>query len=72
MEINFSRHATRRAKLYKIPKSAIISILRNKAFSKGSHEIIENIKGFQFPIKIIISVDIDITIITTYPIKRNK
>ena len=54
MKINFSRHAKRRGKLYKI-----------------SEEMIKNIEGFKYPIKIIISVENNIiTIITNYPLKR--
>ncbi len=41
MEIKFSRHAKRRARLYKISESTIIKILEGKELSQGRHEIIE-------------------------------
>lgn len=51
MKIKFSRHAKRRAKLYKIPESVIIEILHKKELSQGTHEIIENTEGFKYPLK---------------------
>lgn len=39
----------------------------------GEHEIIKNIKGYKFPIKIIIAVEGALgTVITTYPLKKGR
>lgn len=56
MEIKFSRHAKRRAKLYRIPESTILKILEGKDFTEGSQEIIENVEGFKYPLKIVIAL----------------
>ncbi|WKZ18275.1 MAG: hypothetical protein QY310_12670 [Candidatus Jettenia sp. CY-1] len=73
MQIKFSRHAKRRAKLYKIPESVLIKVLEGKELSKGTHEIIENAEGFKYPLKILITLEDDIiTIITNYPLKKGK
>ncbi|MEK7990069.1 MAG: hypothetical protein VSS52_003620 [Thiotrichaceae bacterium] len=71
MEIKFSRHAKRRAKLYKIPQDVIIENLKSLSFLEGKHEILQDIKGFEYPIKIMIVAEKDIlTIITNYPYKK--
>jgi len=73
VEIKFSRHAKRRAKLYKIPESTILGILEGKDFTQGKEEIIENVEGFSYPLKIIIAVENDIiTIETNYPLKKGR
>ena len=71
MEIKFSRHAKRRASLYGIPESTILMILQEKELTPGTHEILQRVKGLEFPLKIVFSVEDDIiTIITIYPLKR--
>jgi len=73
MEIRFSRHAKRRAKLYAISETAITTILMNMSLSKGEHTIIENVAGFKYPLKIVVSVEEDIiTVVTSYPLKKGK
>ena len=73
MKIKFSRHAKRRGKLYKISEEAVKNILERKNLSQGNHEIIEDIEGFKYPLKIVISVEKDIiTVITNYPLKKGK
>lgn len=74
MKIKFSRHAKRRAKLYNISESVILKVLRDKDLShQGTHEIAENVKGFKYPIKIIVTVENDIiTIVTNYPLKKGR
>jgi hypothetical protein len=73
MIIKFSRHAKRRAKLYAIAESTIESILTNMKLTEGEHDLIENVEGFKYPIKIVVSVKDDIlTIITNYPLKKGK
>lgn len=73
MKIKFSRHAKRRAKLYNIQESTILNILQNIELSQGTHEIIENVEGFEYPLKIIIAVENDITtVITNYPLKKGR
>jgi hypothetical protein len=40
MEIKFSRHAKKRAKLYDISKKTVMDILSNMNLHQGKHEII--------------------------------
>lgn len=73
MEIKFSRHAKRRANLYNIQEASILEILEGKELSQGIHEIIEDVAGFKYPLKIVIAVEDDIiTIVTNYPLKRGR
>ncbi len=73
MKIQFSRHAKRRAKLYKIPTSTVIKILENTELTPGEHEVIEKVKGFELPLKIVIAVEGDIiTVITIYLLKKGR
>ncbi len=73
MNIKFSRHAKRRARLYGISKTTITDILMNMNLQEGNHEIIKHVHGFKYPIKIIVSVEKELMIvITTYPLKKGK
>ena len=73
MKIKFSRHARRRAKLYKISEEMVKNILEGKNLSQGNQEIIEDVEGFKYPLKIVISVENDIiTVITNYPLKKGR
>ena len=73
MIIRFSRHAKRRAKLYKIPESVFETILAGLHLNDGEHEIIKNVSGFKYPIKIVVAVESDIvTVITNYPLKKGR
>lgn len=73
MIVKFSRHAKRRAKLYKIPESMVEKILADSDISDGDHEIIRNVSGFKYPIKIVVAVESGIgTIITNYPLKKGR
>jgi len=39
----------------------------------GEHEIIRDVAGFIYPIKIVVAVDGDrLTVITTYPLKKGR
>jgi len=70
MTVKFSRHARRRrrADLYKIPQSTILAILSGRLLRPGSHEIIEKVEGFTYPLKVVVAVEGDIvTVITSYP-----
>ena len=73
MKIKFSRHAKRRAQLYKIPESTIRDILASLNLHRGVREIIRDVAGFQYPLKIVVSVSGDTaTVITNYPLKKGK
>jgi len=73
MEIKFSRHAKRRAKLYEISEKTVTDILTNMNLHPGEHEIIKNISGFKYPLKIVVSVEEDLmTVITNYPLKKGR
>lgn len=53
MEIRFSRHAKRRAKLYGIPEATVEQIIANANLADGENEIIDIAPGFKFPLKIV-------------------
>jgi hypothetical protein len=73
MIVKFSRHAKRRAKLYRIPESMVEKILADSDLSNGEHEIIKNVSGFKYPIKIVVAIENDIvTVITNYPLKKGR
>jgi len=74
MRINFSRHAKRRADLYNISESIILKVLENKDLShQGMSEIVENVEGVKYPLKIVVAVVNDITtIVTNYPLKKGR
>ena len=73
MTVKFSRHAKRRAKLYEIPTSTIEKILADSDLNDGEHELIRDVPGFNYPIKIVISVENNImTVITNYPLKKGR
>jgi hypothetical protein len=73
MKIKFSRHAKRRASLYKIPESVISIILTGMNLRQGEHEIIQDVAGFQYPLKIVVSVaGKTTTVITNYPLKKGR
>lgn len=73
MEVKFSRHAKRRGKLYKIPESTLLKVLRKRNLPCGNYEIIENVEGFKYPLKIVVTVENDIiTVITNYPLKKGR
>jgi len=72
MDIIFSRHARRRAKLYGIPEAAVRTILAKMNLRKGEHEIIKDI-GQKYPLKIVVSVENEtLTVITNYPLKKGR
>ena len=50
MKIKLSRHAKRRARLYRIPKTTLFGILENAELSEGKHEIVKAVEGFKFPL----------------------
>jgi hypothetical protein len=71
VKIKFSRHAQRRAKLYKIPEETIIDILDKLEVSEGQHEICESITELKYPLKIVFAVENEtIIVITNYPVKK--
>ena len=73
MIVKLSRHAKRRAKLYEIPESTIEKIVADSDLSEGEHEVIRDIAGFKYPIKIVVSVEHDImSVITNYPLKKER
>jgi hypothetical protein len=73
VKVKFSRHAKRIAKLYEIPESTIEKILADSELNDGEHELIRDIAGFKYPIKIVVSVKNDImTVITNYPLKKGR
>jgi len=73
VKIKFSRHAKRRGKLYKISEITIKEILEKKKLIQGNQEIVEYVRGFKYPLKIVVSVEDDIvTVITSYPVKKGR
>ncbi len=40
---------------------------------QGEHEIIKDVPGFEYPLKIVVSVEEDlITVVTNYPLKKGR
>jgi len=74
MKIKFSRHAKRRTQLYNISESIIVNVLENKDLShQGIHEIVEDVEGFKYPLKVVVAVENDIiTVVTSYPLKKGR
>jgi hypothetical protein len=73
VKIKFSRHAKRRAKLYSIQESIVAQLILEANLTEGEHEIIRNVPGFKYPLKIIASLDGEVvTVITNYPLKRGS
>ncbi|MDI6781982.1 MAG: hypothetical protein QME49_07775 [bacterium] len=73
MIVKFSRHAKRRIKLYNIPELTILDILESTKIPQGEYEIIKDIAGFKFPLKIVICIKENVvTVITAYPLKKRK
>ncbi len=73
MEIKFSRHARRRADLYKIPQSTVLALLEGRLLHPGIHEIVEKVEGFRHPLKVVVAVEGDrMTVITNYPLKKGR
>jgi len=59
VEIKFSRHARRRAALYKIPQSTVLGLLEARLLPPGIHEIVEKVEGFRYPLKVVVAVEGD-------------
>jgi hypothetical protein len=73
VKIKFSRHSKRRGKLYKISEATIIDILTSVNLRQGEQEIVKDVVGFKYPLKIVVAVEKDITtVITNYPLKKGK
>ncbi len=71
MEIRFSRHAKRRAKLYGIPEATVEQIIANANLVDGENEIIEIAASFKFPLKIVAVLEDEVvTVVTNYPLKK--
>jgi len=73
LKIKFSRHAKRRARLYKISEAAVIDILANMNLRHGEHDLIINVASYQYPLKIVVVIEKDIaTVVTNYPLKKGR
>jgi hypothetical protein len=71
VEIKLSRHARRRAKLYGISRSTISEALAGTNLSHGIQEIVVDVAGLAYPLKIVVSTKGNIaTVVTAYPLKR--
>ena len=48
-------------------------ILTSMNLGRGEHEIIKNVPGFKYPLKVVVSVKGDtLTVITNYPLKKGR
>ncbi len=73
MKIIFSRHAKRRAKLYKIPEDLIRDVISEKNLPDGKHELIEKLSVVEYPVKIIVVIEMEVgTVVTNYPLKKGN
>ena len=71
LNIRFSRHALRRAKLYGISDYDLVEALNKQPITSGRSDIIVDIDGFIYPIKIVVECnDHDVMVITNYPLKK--
>lgn len=71
MEIRFSRHAKRRAKLYGIPETTVEQIIATANLVDGENEIVNIAPGFRFPLKIVAVLEDEVvTVVTDYPLKK--
>jgi hypothetical protein len=69
--VKFSRHAKRRAKLYSIEESIVEQVITEANLTDGENEIIRDLPGFKYPLKIIASLEGEVvTVITNYPLKK--
>jgi hypothetical protein len=73
MKIKYSRHAKRRANLYKISLADIENLLKESKLVQGKQEIVKSIEGYTLPIKVVVDMENDIIkIITVYPLKKRR
>ena len=71
MTINFSRHARRRMKLFKIPPDGVAAVINESDQATGHHEVVQHFDDFTLPIKIVYEIEGEtITVVTAYPLKR--
>lgn len=71
LKIKFSRHAKRRAKLYNIQESIVERVITEANLTHGEHEIIRDVPGFKYPLKIVAILEGEVvTVITNYPLKK--
>jgi len=71
VKIKLSRHARRRVRLYGISPSTISGVLTGRNLSQGNHEIVVNVSGLAYPLKVVVFVEGEmITVVTAYPLKR--
>ena len=71
MNFIVSRHAQRRMKLYSIDVTAIEKVIRAVNDTPGKHEIIEDLAGYAYPIKIVYAIESgNATLITAFPLKK--
>jgi hypothetical protein len=73
VEIQFSRHARRRARLYGISERTVSGLLEDTALSHGTHEIIKAVRGFKYPLKVVVYVQSNTaTVLTNYPLRKGR
>ena len=54
MKIKYSRHAKRRAKLYRVSLADIENLLKSSKLVQWKQEIVKFIEGYTFPINVIV------------------
>jgi hypothetical protein len=73
VKIRLWRHAKRRAKLYSIPESLVLDVLNGIGLQQGEHEIVREVAGFKYPLKIVVSVSGNTaTVIMNYLLKKGR
>ena len=71
MQIRLSRHARRRIRLYGISPSVISEVLTGRKITQGSQEVVADVVGLAYPLKIVVFRKGDTaTVVTAYPLKR--
>ena len=73
MQVRISRHARRRAALYKIAVPEIEAVMRARDFSPGVSEILVTLQGIAYPVKVVVAADGGVaTVVTCYPLKKGR
>jgi hypothetical protein len=73
VDIKFSKHAQKRAKLYGISESKVTNIFTDMNLPPGEHIIIKDVRGLKYPLKIVVSVEKNIVmVITNNPLKKAR
>ncbi|MFM1919946.1 MAG: hypothetical protein RLZZ303_1580 [Candidatus Hydrogenedentota bacterium] len=73
MQVNFSRHARRRAALYGIDTEKLSSMISGRSLDAGGSEFLLHMEGHAYPIKVVVVLEGDRAIVVTcFPQKKGR